>query len=287
MKKFFVLFLALSLFGGVAFGLSGWDNIDVTVGLEFAIMELNGEGDALDTAILRPMFIMKEAFGNFELYMEMGAPFWVQPEVWLGVDLSFWGIYNLDLTPEGTLGLILGGEMFAPVSPARPAYTTINALAYPTWPTEVSVWLIPGVKYTHLLNGISFFGQVNLPLILTYFGDALDWIGLDFILGLNMDNGFGITLEVGNWLKTPWEEAEFFDFVTIIPFFETGPLYAELEIGIPTFENGMDNFGLFLKPEVRYMVMNNLQAFVYLPIFGLGSEGDVTVGLGAGVKFSF
>lgn len=293
MKKFLVFFLALSLLGGFAFA----NDLGLTAGLDFGINELNNDANdsAMDTAFIRPTVVYENSFGDVDLYAELGIPFWVNPEFWLGIELKLEGAYNLALTSEGTLSFILGSEIFISAvydedkfvfpTPTRRSMRYIAGLY--TADDVVEAWVMPGVKYTHALSDFSIFGQVNVPLLLASCIDALDYVGLDFILGFNMTNGFGLEVEIANWLQTPMEETDMFHHVWITPSFETGPIYAELEVGIPTYEDGIKFEGVTIIPEFRYMIMDNFQAYLNLPIQGIASDNDVVIGLGLGARFSF
>jgi len=309
MKKFLLLFLALSLIGGAAFA----QDLGLSAGLEFHVGVLNHESvDAMDTALLRPVLVWEndDLVDNLELYAEVGVPFWMNSWIatlmsedntpWLGVDLTLKGTYNLALTPEGTLSFILKSQSLflafddeisgAVKSPAFGWSYTGGMYGI----IDTQSWLKPGIRYTHALNGMSFFGQVNVPFLLfsgTDDEDPFDHVGLDFILGWNMNMDFGLIgaeLELNNWIRQGGKSPDdFLNWLTITPFVEAGPLYAEIAFGVPLVENGIDAYGMTITPEVRYQIMDNLRAFVNLPIYGIASENDVMFGLGLGVMFSF
>ena len=303
MKKFLVLFLALSLVGGAAFA----QDLGLSAGLEFHVGTLNHENiDAMDTALLRPVLTWEndDLVENLELYAEIGVPFWMSSawadSFWLGVDLTLKGTYNLALTPEGTLSFVLKSQsMFLAFDDEISGAVKSPAFG---WSYGMGVygiidtqsWLKPGIRYTHVLNGMSFFGQVNVPFLLfsgTDDEDPFNHVGLDFVLGWDMNMDFGLIgaeLELNNWIRYGGESPDdFFNWLTITPFVEAGPLYAEVAFGMPLVENGIDYIGMTITPEVRYQIIDNLRAFVNLPISGIGSEGDVLFGLGMGVMFSF
>ena len=330
MKKFLVLFLALSVLGGAAFA----QDLGLTAGVEFGMMELNGDGDTIDSGYVRPSIAYEnnELVDNLDLFLEIGVPFWIKPEFWLGIDLNLDLGYNLAIGDAGKLRIgvqalawIPGVEDFGfspelephkgPAGPVVPSLGGLGdlldilaglgglglddddfdidvpaaggggAMSGP----DFQMWVIPGVRYTQDLGSMAVFGEVNLPLwLITPDGmDALEVIGLNLILGASMDNGFGGEIEITNFISNAADEAKFFQYVTLTPYYEAGPLYAELEVGIPTFEDGMKSAGLFLQPEVRYMVMDNLQVYAGLPISGIASDNDMILGLYLGAKFKF
>jgi hypothetical protein len=277
MRKFLALFLALSLVGGVAFA----QDLGMTAGAEFGITDLDEAGD---TAYLRPFFIYENdtLVDGLELYAEIGVPFWINPEFWMGVDLTLKGTYHLNLSalpPAGTLSIILESQ-------------TAMIAVDDTWAgalIDSASVLVPGIRYTHELDNLSLYGQIDVPFLLfsgTDGVDPFDFVGLDFTLGFFTDFGFGLELTIENWIT--WEdESSFFDYVYVTPFYEAGPLYAEVSFAIPTFEDGFKTDGLSITPEVQYLIMDNLQAFLNFTISGIGSDDGTGFGMGLGVMFSF
>jgi len=311
MKKILVLVLALSLVGGAAFAQQ--QDLGLTAGLEFNIGALNdGDIDAMDTAgtYVRPFFILEDSdlVEGLELEVEIGIPFWINgfgssdfaiemgrtlggfgvtvDEFWMDIDFRFFAGYSLGLTPEGTLRLSLESENWFEV--VRDGDDTFHFGI-----------LTPAIRYTHDLGDMSFFGQVGFPFLLFAAGDgasgvdAFDFVGLDFTLGMNMGLdagilGFELTLE--NLIRDEWvDDHDFAQYLTLLPSFTfaTIPLYVEAEFIIPLWENGMDWMGMSIIPEVQYEIIDGLRAWLNLPMHGIGSDGDVHVGLGLGVMFSF
>jgi len=199
------------------------------------------------------------------------------------------GTYNLELAPPATLSFILESQTFIPAVkddfPARnPGFWwTEGGL------TDVESWLIPGIGYTHELNGFSIYGQIDVPFLL-FSGTAgynpFDYVGLDFTVGFYTDLGLGLELTIENWII--WEdESSFLDYIYVTPFFETGPLYAEVSFTIPLYEDGFETEGLTIIPEVRHMITDSIQAFLNFTISGIGSDDGTGFGMGLGVMFSF
>jgi len=279
MKKLLVLLLALSLVGGAAFA----QNLGLTAGLEFNIGQLNHDHvDAMDTAELRPFLVWENSdlVENLDLYAEIGLPFWMSNEwaddFWMAMDIELDAAYHLSVSPQGVLTFGLNFFAYFDLQPGN---------------ADADLWLYPRVKYTHDLNGISLFGKLEFPLYLGTAVDAFDFVGLDIRLGMNMGLGGGLfefKVDINNTLSDHANETSFFDYLTITPSFATGPWYAEVAFGIPTVENGMDIYGLFIIPEVRYNITDSLLVWLNLPIFNIGAAyDDVGIGLGLGVQFSF
>ena len=280
----------------------------LTAGVEFGFDSLNKEGvDAIDTAYLRPNIAYEnnELAENVDLYLELGIPFWSNPEFWLGIDFTLDGGYTVQVSDAGSLRIGLNALLWIPAATDKDTFTFGYSPELQPYKgpfggmggsEDPEMYLIPGVRYTHALDNMSFFGEVNMPLyVLTQEGmDALDIIPLNILLGMNMDNGFGIEIEITNFIKdyTPDQEVSFFDYVTITPSYENEKFYALVEVGIPTFDNGMDIAGLYLCPEFGYNVMDNFQIYAGLPISNVGSDkdkggSDVEFGLYVGAKYSF
>ena len=301
MKKVLLLFLALSLVGGVAMA----QDLGLTAGLEFHIGALNDDNiDAMDSGIIRPVLIWENSdlVENLQLFARVGVPFWMSSPLgdspWLGVDLTLRGTYNLHISQQGTLGFILASQnVFLAFDDEINGAVRSPAFMWTNWLgvdgiTDTVGRLVPGVRYTHALGEMSFYGQLNAPFLL-FSGseDPFDLFGLDFILGwtMNTDFGFlGAELEFTNRLRLGGSAADdFFHWFTVTPFIAFGPLYAEVVIMVPLTEDNRAYSGTAIVPEVRYEIIENLRAFVNLPIYRIGSDHDIRLSLGMGVKFSF
>ncbi|MCL2374094.1 MAG: hypothetical protein FWC65_02485 [Treponema sp.] len=309
MKKILVLLAALSLVGGAAFAQQ--DDLGLTAGLEFGIVTLNHDDiDAMDTAWIRPMLIWEndDLVEGLDLYAEIGLPLWFNDaadETWINMDLTLRGTYNLGITPEGTLSFTL--ESFTHFDFSGDDAVGLDGFVAPrgimfrhilSGGEDVNTALGFGVRYTHALEGMSFFGQVALPFNLfgngDYAADAFDFANLDFTVGMNMDLDFGLLgfeLELQNTLMYAGESADdFVQWLVLTPSVALAdiPLYAEVAVTIPLFENGMDLYGLTITPEVRFMAMDNLQVYFNLPVRHVGADvPDVLIGMGLGVLFRF
>jgi hypothetical protein len=291
MKKLLVLFLALSLVGGVAIA----QDLGLTAGFELGVLDFE---EAADTFYLMPSISVEinDLVDGLELSAGVALPLGLsdwEDNFWLGVDVNLRAAYNLDIAADGTVSLILESKTFIPATD----YACWVAEEFGWWGfmDEIVSLLIPGIKYTHALRDMSVFGQVDVPFLLFagYSGvDPLDWVGLNFTLGMKMDMGFGLEVLIENSIRGSWYDSgdtSFLDWVTITPSYETGPLYAELAVVIPTMDDGMDYIGITLTPEVWYQVTDALQAYLFFNISGLGSDWDDApfFGFGAGVKFRF
>ena len=301
MKKVLFLCLALSLVGGAAMA----QDLGLTAGLEFHIGALNDSDiDAMDTGIIRPVLIWQNSdlVDNLDLFARVGVPFWMSSPLgdspWLGVDLTLRGTYSLDISPSGTLGFSLTSQnVFLAfddeinTAVRTPAFMWANWLGTDGVPDTMGR-LVPGVRYTHALEGMSFYGQATVPFLLYSGGeDPFDLVGLDFVLGWNMDMDFGYIgaeLELTNRLRLGGSAADdFFHWLTVTPFISFGPLYAEVVVMMPLTEENRVYSGTAIIPEVRYEIIENFRVFVNLPVYRIGSDHDVRLSFGMGVNFSF
>ena len=283
MKKILVFLLAFSVVGGAAFA----QNLGLTAGVEFNIDALNSDDfDATDSpgTAIRPFLIWEndELVEGLELEAELGLPFWTNyagdGNFWMDLDLRLFAGYHFGIGSDGTLRLHLESDNYFELASE--------------YDNDAAGTLEFGVKYTHDLgNGLSLFGKVALPFLLYSTGPlgAFDWVGLDFTLGMSAEINpgvFGFELAFYNNIEG---YDHFAHELSLLPSFEFSaiPLYIEVEFVIPLWENGMDWSGMSIIPEVSYEIIPGLEAWLNLPIHGIGSNFDATVGLGLGIQFSF
>jgi len=309
MKRGLLVFaLVMFIIGGGAFA----QDLGVTAGLEFGIGQLNHEdADAMDSAWIRPMFMYEntDLVEGLRIYAELGLPLWFSDhaeEFWMGMDLTLSGTFNLELSPEGTLGLMLesasafwfGGDdavgpIFREPAPRGALFRHSNEV-YDNFATGLGI----GVRYTHNLGAMNVFGQVNTAFNLfadgDYTPDALDNLFLDFQLGMSMGLDAGVLgflvgldmdLQLGG--ESPDDTLHTLWFMPSFTFADF-PLYVQVEIVVPMYEDGMDIEGMTIIPEFRFMAMDNLQLYFNLPMWNIGADdGDLALGLGLGVLFRF
>ena len=263
MKKLLAVSLVLLLSCGIAFS----DGLGLTAGFELGITDLEDVGDNL---YIMPSIAYENdtLVDGLELSAKLALPFGFN-DFWLNIDIELEAAYNLNISSEGALRLSLLSE--TTITPDGGDYDST---------------LTPGVKYTHSMSGLSVFGQLEFPIqLLSSTYDPFSEIGLDISLGMNMDMGFGFEVKLPNILYTKGGDPAFFKSISLIPSFETGPLYADCEFRIPSFEN-FDFFGMTISPYAEYQLMDSLKLYGGVDIGGVGGSGDIGFGLKVGAKFS-
>jgi len=284
MKRLLLLFLALSLLGGLAFA----QDLGLTVGLEFGIDDFK---ETADTAYLRPLLIYENdtLVDNLELYAEIGVPFWFNPELWVGVDLNLIGSYNLGLAPASTLTFELESQNFFPA--ADDAQSPKFWWAGEGKDQFISV-LVPRIIYTHDLNDFSLYGLAELQMLISkadFWGnsfDPLDYIVLDTKVGFEAEAGYALELQVSHALKDFDGSTVSFSWMGIQPSYTSGPLHLEVYFGFPPRD--IKEKGINIHPRAEYNIMDNLLAYFTLFINSVGAENDdVSYGILLGAKYSF
>ncbi|MCL2411327.1 MAG: hypothetical protein FWC97_06755 [Treponema sp.] len=258
-----------------------------SAGLEAGLRENFWGGHSL---YLRPVFTYQNDIENTSFHVEFGIPM----SEGIGIDFILGGSYNFALSNAGNLRLILESQTGMHIgswdsilfTPAIRGGTILGSWLF----GDIVSWLVPGVRYTHELSRLSFFGQLDIPFVLFSDGEigAFDITHLDLIFGVRSELGFGFDIELINWLNRPeqWRSG-FFQFLTLTPFFDTGRIYGEVALRIPVFEDGVDIIGMTFTPEIRF-IFNVFQAFLNFEMSRIGAEfGETGTAIGMGLKFRF
>jgi len=231
------------------------------IGYNFYIMpELNYKG-----------FFMGDAL---EFDANLGVPFSLSPEFRLGLD------FDIELTYDiGPLSLI-GKNMLA--IPMIKNDWSLYSPMFGTWYNETRDNFIPKVKYSFFFNAGTLFLQANLPIRIV--PDAFEYIGMHFSLGWKGENGLSLQVWECNYPK-PY--AEFFQDIELIASYESALFYGEVDIDIPTYEDGIEYSGIEVNLEFEFKFANGFKAYASLPIRNLGSlHYDINYGLSVGLKKS-
>jgi len=262
---------------GTAKGGSG-----ISVGVEAGLIDFQPVYEELTNVYIKPMLSYDGYLSEtLALNAELGFPFWIDPEFWLGVDLDLMLTLNM-----GNLSVIAGNALAIPVKP----YVLENSWYHYDFTyspmfgdiIEAHDTLFPGIKY-NLSSGIgTLYFQASLPIRII--PDPFDYAGMNFSLGLNGNNGFRFWIREDNNLKP---RVEFFRGLDLFASYNAGSLYGELYVEIPTYEGGMGSAGVGITPKVEFRFANGLKFYVELPIWGIGSERDTYFGLTVGAKMSF
>jgi hypothetical protein len=280
-KKIVILFLAISLAGTTITAMEG-----LSVGGELAIVDFDDAGEWM---FIRPMVIYEKSFDALDIYVEGGAPFWVNPEFWLGLDVNAKVTYNLDVG-LGKLALsaeswsflpVIEDFMISTVSQVPVSWFGVFGGSY-----KFSTYLGLEAQYTHGFDFGDFYGRVETPFVVIENGASFfDWAMLNLTAGVEANSGFGGGMTIFNVLRNYGDGSDFFYAVGLFGSYRSGPLFAGIDIVIPV--NDMDFYGVTFVPKIEYKLDSSFTIYGSLPISGIGSDNDVILGLIAGVKYRF
>jgi len=278
MKRFLVFFLVLVLSAGFAAA----QDIGLTVGLEFGIVNVGKAYDLDAEPYLMPMVIYENAFLDdaLDLYAELDYTLGfgkaynedgdeVLPQS-LYFDLSVG--YNLSLGDASTLSIILENEFNELI--ISPSFKDSN---------NITGIFTPAIKFNQGFDFGDIYAQIGLPI--TYIQDYKDAdieTGLDFTLGWG--SSFGLGLEaVFYTMLAPSEIAGYYAFETTVSY-EADSLYCELNVSFP---KEIKDDGLTITPEVDYS-FGSLTAYLFIEFAGIGVDGgEVSITPALGIKYSF
>ncbi|MCL2294884.1 MAG: hypothetical protein FWC36_08485 [Spirochaetes bacterium] len=309
MKKILVLSLALLFCFGVFTAPA--QPIGLTAGLEFGFMSLNTpdgifpedeDVDAVDTMYIEPSIAFEsEIVDDFSLFARLGLPMYNlagDEDLVLNMDLTVIGTYSLELSPDQTLALGLGINMWIPDLTGD-------------GDTDLYFTIRPEAMFTQAIAGHgALYAGLRIPMWVNTVEDSDFDMGMDIIAGFNFDMGLGIQVGLvggpDGYNHFPWagsgaglnfglagDDGEFaLGLLQIMPsFYMEDLLLAYLGVYIPLMENGMDLYGMTIIPGVEVFIpgVDGLMAYAEFQISGLGSNIDdsVNVGLTLGVQFSF
>lgn len=231
-----------------------------------------------------------------EINAELGVPFWILPDLWLGIDLDLKLTYNM-----GNLSIIAENFLKIPVikdarNPHSPLFSkgnhfsTFSDFFYPSnRGSETYDFLSPGVKYDLFFNTGTLYLQADLPFL--FIPDAFKYAYLNLSAGWKSENGFGLKIKEYNVLKQPSDEIKFFQRLDLTASYETDTFSGELDIGVPfwdynSYTKAMEVYGVTIIPKVEFRLANDFKVYGNLPIYRLGSDNDMMFGLAIGVKRS-
>jgi hypothetical protein len=265
MKRVFVLLLTLSLLTSLAFALEG-----LTVGAGVLFDDLGA--DDIEPSIQVQASWEGDITEDLFLFSELTFTQPTADDADGMLDIILELTYNLN----DCFNLYLQNWTFIPFADGADVYS----------------WIVPGAMFTQSFGCGSLFYRLDLPLLVMSDGDPFDTIGLDFTFSAlrlrdkGWGNGFGFQVALYCILS----DSDFLQTATITPYIETDLYYAELEIGIPLYEDGFKNSGLFITPEIEFNLppVDGLSIWLNAPISNIGADdGDVVFGLGLGLKYYF
>ena len=299
MKKFCVLFLALSLIAGFVSA----EGIGLAAGIEFGITDVNKPNDAEDVyPYLEVSVEYANSFldGALDIYAA-GFAYDIDFVREINNDgkevnpngLSFdLGIgYNLGLGEASTLSFIMGNSNYIEFAPA----------------VEDRVFGVikPGVKFNQNFEDKGeFYAQVDVPVAYLYFGQEKDhtFSGLDVTLG--WASSFGLGFEAaGHILFSPSKDGEGetlngFTGTSINVYYENDSIYAEIATAIPiknldlgcpySYFDSSAGTGVSITPMFSYSFDFGFSAYLSLTFDGIGvKDNDMGITPAVGITYSF
>jgi len=300
MKKIVIFVFVLVMTTGLVIA----QNSGFSVGGEVGVINFKDpdKEDIIDNLYLMPTlsyegFLMGEAL---EFNADLGVPFWINPALWLGIDLDLKLTYNM-----GNLSIIAENYLTIPVLKDEDTYVYPSSYRYPYSPlfskgnhfglgffnprntySKAYDFLSPGVKYDLFFNTGTLYLQADLPL--RFMPEAFDYVYLNLSAGWKGENGFGINIKEYNLLRRPGDEIKFFQRLDLTASYETDTFSGELDIGVPLWEDAMRYEAVTIIPKVEFRFENGLKVYGNIPIYHIGAEyRDMMFGLAVGVKKSF
>ena len=277
MKRVLMIVMALSLFVSVAFANEG---LGLTVGVGYIEPNLDGDDDeGLAIEVIYEGVFMD---GKLEVEAELEYLHPMNSDLDGEINIEVEATYNFADNMAGILKL----EVEMPLGDDE----------------DVTIWLTPGYRHKFELGFGALYAQADFPLYLAGAGDAMDFVNFDLTFSLfrlrdyGGEHGFGAELFLHNYLSNPDDDADFLQGLTITPYFENELLYAELEIGMPLWKDGMKFVGLHIIPEVEVNVppVSGLSVWLNIPISNVGVDEDMAwfgkdaiIGFGVGVNYRF
>ncbi|MCL1931821.1 MAG: hypothetical protein FWF55_08390 [Treponema sp.] len=293
MNKFLLLFLFVVL----AAGFAAAEDIGLTAGLEFGIVDMNKPNDAEDVYPYLDVSVEYEnSFLDDALDIYAGLTFdvgftqemndegdEVNPSS-LSFDFSIG--YNLGLGDASTLSFILGNE---------------NNIDFVSTEDNVLGIIKPGIKFNQNMgdNG-DFYAQADVPIYYLYYGLEKDdtFAGLDLTVG--WASAFGLGLEAGGHILFSPDDDTFNGFtgISFTASYENGPIYAELGAAIPvknldtgapySYFDTSAGMGVSITPMFSYTFEFGLSVYLSLTFDGIGvTDNDPGISPAIGVTYSF
>ena len=279
MKRVLMIVMALSLFVSVAFASDG---LGFTVGVGYIEPNTDVEKDEESEISFEYEGVFMD--GKLELIAELEYLHPLDSDKDGAMNIEIEGTYNINDNMAGILKL----EVEMPLGKDE----------------DVTIWLTPGYRHKFELGFGALYTQADFPLYLGTSDEfsAMDFVNFDLTFSLfrlreyGGEHGFGAELFLHNYLSNPDDDADFLQGLTLTPYFENELLYAELEIGMPLWKDGMKSQGLHIIPEVEVNIpqVSGLSVWLNVPISNIGvdekmaTEGkDAIIGFGAGLNFRF
>ena len=299
MRKIIALLVAMTMVFGVAFALEG-----LSAGVDFRILDFDAE-EISEAMNLRIKAAYEGAFLNdaLEIEAEVGFEMLNFDDMMNGIDIEVEGRYFMDLAAATRLGFVLNSKTYMPLDDEKGYIWVFDGVME----NKLSSYLKPGLNFRQTFGFGDIYLQVDVPMLIVHDElDPMDEVGLDFTLSImnerktkNRGNvtefpkGFGAEIFLTNILSDPNEDEDFLQGMSITPFFGWNFLYAEVQVNVPLFEDGLDEIGMDIIPklEMDIQAVNGLSLWLDIPIIGVAADkeafGDPIIGVGLGLNYRF
>ena len=292
MNKIFLLLVAMTMIFGVAFALDG---LSLGAGFRHKDFDADPAGTAMEMrfdALYEGVF-MDEAL---ELDATVGFNMVNFDDMENDIDIELELRYNMGISDVSKLTFILNSLTDIPFADDA----------------EYVSWLKPGVKLGQTFGFGDMFFQLDFPIFLMDGYDpgfdSFDFVNMDLTISLFKERkfrgpvsgygaGYGGEIKLSNELSNPYDNIDpnFPEALTITPFYSSDLWYAEVEVGMPLYEDGMDIEGMSITPkfEMDIAPVEGLSFWLDVPITNLGAKdfagdsADPIFGVGVGLNFKF
>jgi hypothetical protein len=291
-RRFIFAVMAAVLICAFAVAQEG-EGIGLTAKAEFGIENVNEGNEGKKVIVIAPGLEYENAFldGALDVFAEVDYTIGIQDGedtghvLYLEEELG----YNLGLGDAMTLSIILNNQNNITVSPDVDPLNPFDGV------------LEPSLKFAYKAGFGEVWAKAGLPIGYAAGGSYVDSSGLsiDTSDGTSIDGGdttldayltlayystFGLAVELTpNLALAPSERDTGYSGFDILVKYETGPIYAEVEVNLP---KEIDVEGVTVTPDFEYS-LNSFTFYVKSEFSGIGSDGDIEVSPALGVKYSF
>jgi len=246
-----------------------------------------------NSMFIRPFGSYQMAVSEFDIFGELGTPSSASDgnsNLWVSLDLNIKATYNLGISPAGSMAIWLENWTYVPFGDSLMLPFSQSSNRPWSFTENLEMYMGAGVNYTHNLSFGDVYGTIVMPFILLGDDktDPFDFAMLNLTLGMGTSIGVGGGLTLFNYInrKNNEDKSSFFNEVDVFVSYTTGPLSAKVTVNIP-IENEIKSTGINIIPEAQYNLDSNITVFGAVPIQGIGTDYDPTVGFKIGGKFGF
>lgn len=306
MKKFFVLFIAITMIS--SFAIADDEGIGLSVGAELVFIDV---GSGVFGMKFVPYIAYENSFGNLDVDVSLKIGFscksvstgysseiLIKRSLWLDLEFNFG--YNFYVSEDSIFslglwgqldGLLSGFPMIAAV-PGRP-----DGLSF-SFSTEESS-LMPWVSFNQSLNFGDIYAVLGFPVRIREYGlyrpeDSNTFFGIDLTIGWESNFGLGINLTPHFALLPDFDS---YYGLTAGLTYEIGPLFTGLDFYFPL---DVDTEGISISLLLQYQINNSMAIYAGISFGrsglltpfkwagGLGIDGyDAPITPFVGFRYSF